>query len=246
MAAELLLTELEYVMNKLRLKFSKNGPIKFIGHLDVMRYFQKAIRRAEIDVKYSEGFSPHQVISFAQPLSVGATSDGEYMDMTVNSMTNVTDVMNKLNAVMNEGIEILAIEELTDNSEKAMTAAYAAKYRIGFREHSKPDFDWTNAFSEYLSKDKLPAMKKTKSGEKEIDMKPLIFDYKIDHENEQVTLLLSMSSLATLKAFLTVLEKNLIRTLLIFIEWISTSLLKTKMKNISNHLFQLVPMRGSL
>ena len=60
-----------------------------------MRYFQKAIRRAEIDVKYSEGFSPHQVISFAQPLSVGATSDGEYMDMTVNSMTNVTDVMKK-------------------------------------------------------------------------------------------------------------------------------------------------------
>ena len=48
-------------MNKLRLKFSKNGPIKFIGHLDVMRYFQKAIRRAEIDIKYSEGFSPHPV-----------------------------------------------------------------------------------------------------------------------------------------------------------------------------------------
>ena len=44
-------------MNKLRLKFSKNGPIKFIGHLDVMRNFQKAIRRAEIDIKYSEGFS---------------------------------------------------------------------------------------------------------------------------------------------------------------------------------------------
>ena len=73
-------------MTKLRLKFSKNGPIKFIGHLDVMRYFQKAIRRADIDIKYSEGFSPHQILSFAQPLSVGATSDGEYLDMTVNSM----------------------------------------------------------------------------------------------------------------------------------------------------------------
>ena len=186
-------------MNKLRLKFSKNGPIKFIGQLDVMRYFQKAIRRAEIDVKYSEGFSPHQVISFAQPLSVGATSDGEYMDMTVNSMVNAEDVMNRLNAVMNEGIEILAIEELTEGAEKAMTAAYAARYSIKFRENSKPDFDWMNEFKKYLGKDKLPAMKKTKSGEKEIDMKPMIFEYSFDEENQSVNLLLSMSSLATLK-----------------------------------------------
>jgi radical SAM-linked protein len=186
-------------MHKLRLKFSKNGPVKFIGHLDVMRYFQKAIRRADIDIKYSEGFSPHQVISFAQPLSVGATSDGEYMDITVNSMKSIADVMDSLNSVMNEGIKITAIEELSEKSEKAMTAAYAAKYRICFRSNSKPDFDWISEFEKYLGKDKLPAMKKTKSGEKEIDMKPMIFEYSINREDESVTLLLSMSSMETLK-----------------------------------------------
>ena len=186
-------------MHKLRLKFSKNGPIKFIGHLDVMRYFQKAIRRAELDIKYSEGFSPHQVISFAQPLSVGATSDGEYMDMTLNSMISTEDVKNKLNEVMNEGIEILAVTELDEKDDKAMTLAYAAKYTIKFRESLKPDFDWISEFKKYLDNDTLPAMKKTKSGEKEIDMKPMIFDYSFDEENESVTLLLSMSSLSTLK-----------------------------------------------
>ena len=153
-------------MHKLRLKFSKNGPIKFIGHLDVMRYFQKAIRRADIDVKYSEGFSPHQVISFAQPLSVGATSDGEYMDMTVNSMVSTKDIMDRLNNVLNEGIKILAITELSERDEKAMTASFAARYRLNFRENIRPDFDWCSKFEEYLSQDKLPAMKKTKSGEK--------------------------------------------------------------------------------
>lgn len=186
-------------MNKLRLKFSKNGPIKFIGHLDVMRYFQKAIRRAEIDIKYSEGFSPHQIISFAQPLSVGATSDGEYMDITVNTMNSAEDIMNRLNAVMNEGIEILAIRELSDEDEKAMTAAYAAKYRISFRKKFIPDYDWIEKFREYLSLDTLPAMKKTKKGEKEIDMKPLIFDFSFNKEEGYVELLLSMSSSATLK-----------------------------------------------
>ena len=189
-------------MNKLRLKFSKNGPIKFIGHLDVMRYFQKAIRRANVDIKYSEGFSPHQLLSFAQPLSVGATSDGEYLDMTVNSMTDTADIMNSLNAVMNEGIEILAVEELPDNAEKAMTCCGAAEYVIRFRENLKPDFDWISEMEKYLLKDTLPAMKKTKSGEKEIDMKHMIFKYSFDREDECVNLLLSMSSSETLKAAL--------------------------------------------
>ncbi len=184
-------------MNKLRLKFSKNGPIKFIGHLDVMRYFQKAIRRANIDIKYSEGFSPHQVLSFAQPLSVGATSDGEYLDMTVNSMTSTEDVMNSLNSVMNEGIKITGITELPEGEEKAMTISYAARYHLRFRENSKPDFDWVSKMKEYLAQDTLHAVKKTKSGEKEIDMKPMILDYSF--EEDALDILLMMSSKVTLK-----------------------------------------------
>jgi radical SAM-linked protein len=186
-------------MHKLRLKFSKNGPIKFIGHLDVMRYFQKAIRRADIDIKYSEGFSPHQLLSFAQPLSVGATSDGEYLDMVVNSMVSEADIMDRLNNVMNEGIKILAVKELDEREEKAMTASFAARYLLSFRPNLEPDFDWIKKFEEYLSQDKLPAMKKTKSGEKEIDMKPLIFEYALDPEKKELNILLSMSSAATLK-----------------------------------------------
>lgn len=70
---------------KIRIKFRKYGVMKFIGHLDMMRYFQKAMRRAEIDIAYSEGFSPHQIMSFAAPLGVGITSDGEYLDIEVHS-----------------------------------------------------------------------------------------------------------------------------------------------------------------
>ncbi len=189
-------------MNKLRLKFSKNGPIKFIGHLDVMRYFQKAIRRADIDIKYSEGFSPHQVLSFAQPLSVGATSDGEYLDMTVNSMTSKEDVMERLNAVMNEGIEITAIEELDDSAPKAMTASYAARYLVKFRQGRAPSKDWKTSFEQFLKRDRIPAMKKTKSGEKEIDIKQLIFEHRVREEDDGVELLLSMNSTSTLKVAL--------------------------------------------
>ena len=69
---------------KIRIKFRKYGVMKFIGHLDIMRYFQKAIRRANIDICYSSGFSPHMIMSFAAPLGVGITSDGEYFDIEVS------------------------------------------------------------------------------------------------------------------------------------------------------------------
>lgn len=61
---------------KVRIKFRKQGNMKFIGHLDIMRYFQKVMRRADVDIRYSEGFSPHQIMSFAAPLGVGLTSNG--------------------------------------------------------------------------------------------------------------------------------------------------------------------------
>ena len=66
---------------KARIKFRKNGVMKFIGHLDIMRYFQKAIRRAEIPIAFTSGYSPHMIMSFANPLGVGLTSDGEYFDI---------------------------------------------------------------------------------------------------------------------------------------------------------------------
>ena len=74
-----------------RIRFAKYGVVKFIGHLDVMRYFQKVIRRSELPVKYSLGFNPHQIMSFAQPLGVGITSDGEYMEVEFEDEALLSD-----------------------------------------------------------------------------------------------------------------------------------------------------------
>lgn len=61
---------------KLRMRFGKEGIVKFIGHLDIMRYFQKAFRRANVDITYSQGYHPHPCLSFASPLGVGLESRG--------------------------------------------------------------------------------------------------------------------------------------------------------------------------
>ena len=97
---------------KIRIKFSKQGPVRFIGHLDVMRYFQKAVRRAGIDIRYSEGFSPHQIMSFAAPLSVGLVSNGEYMDIETHSAMPPGQMADALNACGAEGIRVLSCRVL--------------------------------------------------------------------------------------------------------------------------------------
>jgi radical SAM-linked protein len=91
---------------KVRIKFAKTGHMKFVGHLDTMRYFQKAIRRAELPVAFSGGYSPHMIMSFAAPLGVGTTSLGEYFDMELTETVPTKEIEDRLNAVMAEGVSI--------------------------------------------------------------------------------------------------------------------------------------------
>ena len=117
-------------MMKIRIKFRKYGTMKFIGHLDVMRYFQKAIRRSEVNIRYSEGFSPHQIMSFAAPLGVGITSKGEYVDIEVLDTENSKKMIDRLNAVMSEGFEILEYKLLPDDAKNAMSVVAGADYKV--------------------------------------------------------------------------------------------------------------------
>ncbi len=160
---------------KVRIKFAKSGAMRFIGHLDVMRYFQKAIRRAGIDVAYSGGFSPHQIMSFAAPLGVGLTSDGEYMDIEVVSAASSKEIKDSLNKAMVPGMEIISVTKLPDNAMNAMASVAAAEYIVRFREGYEPAFDWENQVEAFYSRTSIPVIKKTKKSEIEMDIKPSIY-----------------------------------------------------------------------
>ena len=125
---------------KLRVKFKKYGPIRFIGHLDVMRYFQKAIRRAGLDAAYTGGYSPHQIMTFASPLGVGMESNGEYMDIEVHSLISCENAMERLNRAGADGIEITSVKVLPDNAGNAMASVAAAAYTVRFRQGREPGF----------------------------------------------------------------------------------------------------------
>ena len=184
---------------KLRIKFRKYGPIRFIGHLDVMRFFQKAIRRAGIDVAYTGGFSPHQIMTFAAPLGVGLESNGEYMDIEVCSITSCQDIMERLNGASVPGIEIVSVNVLPDTAGNAMASVAAAAYTVSFRQGREPLTDIAEALPVFLAKNKIPYIKKAKKGNRELDLKPGI--YKLTYLKAENTffMLLDASSAGNIK-----------------------------------------------
>lgn len=181
---------------KIRVRFSKQGQMKFIGHLDMVRYFQKVMRRGEIDVAYSEGFSPHQKMSFAAPLSVGVLSKGEYFDMEVNSTLSTKEAIERINVQNVEGVKVLSYKLLPDNAKNAMAVMSAADY-----------FVYTDIFTDdditgFINQDSINVIKKTKKSEKEVDIKPLI--YSIKKEDNGIFIKLAQGSAQNLKPELVV------------------------------------------
>lgn len=182
---------------KIRVKFKKYGPVRFIGHLDVMRFFQKAIRRAEIDVAYTGGYSPHQIMTFAAPLGVGLTSNGEYMDIEVRSLKSCADVMARLNAASVPGIEIVSVRLLPETAGNAMASVAAASYTVRFREGRKPACDIASGLKTFLARETIVITKETKKGSREVDLKAGI--YSLTWEDDAFHMLVDASSGGNIK-----------------------------------------------
>lgn len=182
---------------KVRIQFSKHGVMKFIGHLDIMRYFQKAMRRAGVDIAYTGGFSPHQIMSFAAPLGVGLESDGEYMDIEVNSHQGGDQMMEALNGVMADGVRILSVRALPEQAKNAMASVAAAGYLVRFRKGYEPDFDHVSALSDFYKNEEIPFVKKTKKSELTLDLKPAIYELSI--AGDAIYMLVDASSAGNIK-----------------------------------------------
>lgn len=178
---------------KIRIKFAKYGPMKFIGHLDMMRFFQKAIRRAGIDIRYSEGFSPHQIMSFAAPLGVGIESLGEYLDIEVNSMTSTDEMVSALNRTMVEGVAVLAVRVLPDTVRNAMASVAAASYQIHIKEGSFAIPNLAESVDAFYAQDKIPYTRETKKSVVEMDLKQGIYSMRVG-ETQVITDIMSAAA----------------------------------------------------
>lgn len=170
---------------KARIKFQKYGYMKFIGHLDVLRYFQKAFRRAGYDSEYTQGFNPHQIMSFAAPLGVGLTSDAEYVDIGLRTCDTPETMVKKINEVLSEGFYVTGFHLLTEDSgngkmASAMSLVASADYLVSLKDGCSLGNgilsceEFRELFEKFYSKQDIIINKKTKKSEKMVNIKPMI------------------------------------------------------------------------
>ena len=171
--------------------------MKFIGHLDIMRFFQKVMRRADIPIAFTGGFSPHMIMSFANPLGVGVTSDGEYFDIELTADIDMKLAVERMNQVVVEGIEIVNMVPISDDKKQTgMSIVAAADYLSSLKSGIFPE-DWKEKAGQFMNQPTISILKKTKKSEKEVDIKPMI--YKFEVRDESVYMQVATGSVENLK-----------------------------------------------
>ncbi len=182
---------------KVRIKFRKYGAMKFIGHLDVMRFFQKVMRRADIPIAFTGGYSPHMIMSFANPLGVGVTSDGEYFDIELTEVIDMDAAVARMNEVVVEGIEIVNMVPISDDKKKTgMSIVAAADYLSSLKRGAFP-FDWKERAAQFMNQPTINIVKVTKKSEKEVDIKPMIYQFEV--REDSVYMFVATGSVENLK-----------------------------------------------
>lgn len=182
---------------KARIKFRKYGALRFIGHLDVMRFFQKVMRRAEIPIAFTGGYSPHMIMSFASPLGIGLSSDGEYFDIELIEPVESEDAVRRMNEACVEGIEVVSIRQIAEEKKMTgMTILAGADYLVSIKEEALPD-GWQDQFRIFMEQSEIRIVKQTKRSEKEVDIRSMIWKWEI--RGDKIYLQVASGSVQNLK-----------------------------------------------
>ena len=165
-------------MQRLRVKFRRGAELKFISHLDIMRLWVRALRRARVPLVYSEGFSPHPRISLAAPLSVGITGEGEFMDVTVSRPVSPHWFMNAVNGQLPHGIEVLEVYPIAPTVPSLQSQVRYAHYLVEVAT-TKPEEEIKADIRRLLSLEHLPWHHERDTGRRDYDLRALIDDISV-------------------------------------------------------------------
>jgi radical SAM-linked protein len=142
-------------VQRLRVKFSRDKQVQYITHLDLMRLWERAFRRAEIDIAYSEGFTPHARLSLAAPLPVGVTSSAELLDVFLSSRTTPLHLAREVGKQLPPGVEVLEVHEVGLRSPSVQSEVRWAEYQAQL-EASLTAEDVQKAIDTFLAADSIP------------------------------------------------------------------------------------------
>ena len=162
-------------MQRLRLKFGRSHDLKFISHLDLMRLWERAIRRAGLPLAYSEGFTPHPRIALAAPLSLGITSEAELMDIYLIRWISPQNVVIALNQQLPQGIDVLDAGPVGINVPSLQSQVRFVEYKVEI-EMEEAITDVKSGIHSLLSTKELQWQHERDTGTRRYDLRALIDD----------------------------------------------------------------------
>lgn len=154
---------------QIRFQFNRGNDLKFIGHLDILRLFERTFKRSELPIAHSQGFNPRPQIIFGQPMPLGLTSEGEFADVELLEEMEPQRFLEIMNRSLPPGIQLLNAKVKRSNAN-LMAQILGAKYHVCFR--ASENLNIQKLIDSILSTDTILVMKKTKSGEKETNLRP--------------------------------------------------------------------------
>ncbi len=159
--------------------FEKSERLRHIGHLDIQRAVQRALRRSGLPVSYSKGFNPHILLTFASALSTGAAGRKEIMEVQLEREVSPEEFLAAMNAAMPPDMQLSSAKVLPDQHIALMAQVQAADYTLTLDDEAA-----ARAIAEkldaFLAQETIMAMRRTKSGMKETDIRPLIHNLTVE------------------------------------------------------------------
>ena len=153
--------------------FEKSPRLRHIGHLDIQRAFQRALRRSGLPVSYSKGFNPHILLTFASALSTGYAGTHEIMEVQLEREVSPEEFVAAMNGAMPPDMQLSSAKVLPDQHVALMAAVAAADYTITLTDDAAAQ-TVADRLEAFLAQESIMAVRKTKSGMKETDIRPLI------------------------------------------------------------------------
>lgn len=174
---------------RVRVKFAKLESLRFIGHLDLQRLFERALSRTGLPLRYSQGFSPKIRLNIASALPLGFISCSEYLDFWLNTPVPVEDIDEALKGSLPQGIKVLELYEVSNKLPSLQASVLSSQFEILIPA----------IYAHYRLKDKLTDLFAQESimvyrRKKTVDIRPMIEKFKLKTQNDSLVLFIQMSS----------------------------------------------------
>lgn len=176
------------------LRYSKTGLLRFIGHLDMLQTWERILRRANVPLAFSQGFSPRPILSLAAPLPVGLLSQAEYLELETSE--EVSDLVEMVTSVLPQGMQALGVTNVPAGTKSLMGLIRSADYTVSNLTESEQE-QVANLLDNFLAQEMALKEVRRKGGLRTVDIRPLVQDASL--EAGELKLRLALGSKANLR-----------------------------------------------